>query len=378
MRYSTIVEQDDKTLVEIIDALNQFEKDRFIAGIQARNFSSYEIEQASDLVHMYQAKMNIESRALVKFSETFIQQFATDNNKCFETAQLYFHRIRSTLAALKNVLQKTTPRSMVQLPEGVTQPTVFQRSALTYGAVQRDMFGLASYDEKVQQLFHQFDTLLSTATTTLGLCHQMIENEKIVREDAEQLRLIYKDSCNALMDSVREYAELVGDIKQVSETELNKRKAKARSMDDFLRSEYHNVPKKEFKRYVLLEVVKQGRNEGLTEEETFLFHDNHEKVKLVRYAIEHFDKMEVEGQQGKLDSTSIVYFLKWCGVDKAKEKRLYTYFCDTYKGRFRTLVWSAVSKERKELVEVSHITDEQMAVKFQLMLDTLPQEVEVA
>lgn len=34
MRYSTIVEKDDKTLLEIIDALEQFEQDRFIAGIQ--------------------------------------------------------------------------------------------------------------------------------------------------------------------------------------------------------------------------------------------------------------------------------------------------------------------------------------------------------
>ena len=39
MRYSTIVEKDDKTLVEIIEALEQFERERFIAGIQARHNS---------------------------------------------------------------------------------------------------------------------------------------------------------------------------------------------------------------------------------------------------------------------------------------------------------------------------------------------------
>ena len=37
MRYSTIVEKDDKTLVEIIEALEQFERERFIAGIQGDN-----------------------------------------------------------------------------------------------------------------------------------------------------------------------------------------------------------------------------------------------------------------------------------------------------------------------------------------------------
>ena len=109
-----------------------------------------------------------------------------------------------------------------------------------------------------------------------------------------------------------------------------------------------NVPKKEFKKYVFLEVMRKGRNEGLTEEETYLFHDDREKVIMVRRAIEHFDEMNVEGQLGKLDSTQIVYFLKWCAVEKKKEKRLYQYFCDNYKGRYKLLVWSAVSKERKD------------------------------
>ena len=124
MRYSTIVEKDDKTLLEIIDALNQFEKDRFIAGIQARHYTKFQIEQTLDMVNSYQSRMNIEARSLVKFSEDFIQQFATDNNKCFETAERYFNRIRSTLSALKKVFQKTCPRSMVQLPEGVTLEVV--------------------------------------------------------------------------------------------------------------------------------------------------------------------------------------------------------------------------------------------------------------
>ena len=38
MRYSTIVEKNDKTLLEIIDMLEQFEKDKFIAGLQMRHY----------------------------------------------------------------------------------------------------------------------------------------------------------------------------------------------------------------------------------------------------------------------------------------------------------------------------------------------------
>lgn len=373
MRYSTIVEKDDKTLLEIIDALEQFEQDRFIAGIQARHYTKYDIEQALDMVTSYQSRMNVEARSLVRFAETFIQQFATDNNKCFETAQRYFNRIRSTLCAIKKVFQKTTPRSMVQLPEGTQQPTVFERSPLSYGACVIDMWGLASYDECVQTLYHKLETLLTTATTTLALCHQMIENEETIRQDTQQLKSIYRESCEQLMGSVREFAGFIGTVQQLPETEMNRRKKKARSMDDFLKKEYHNVAKQEFKQYVFLEAMRQGQNEGLTEEEIYLFHDDHEKVRQVRKVIEHFDEMDVEGQQGKLDSTRMVYFLKWCGVGQAKEKRLYKYFCDTYRGRYSLLVWSAVSKERKDQRD-GGITDRGAAACFQQMVDELPQE----
>ena len=370
MRYSTIVEKDDKTLLEIIDMLEQFEKERFIVGLQMRHYSTFQIEQTLDMVRSYQSRLNMEARALSNFSESFIQQFATDNNKCFKEAQRYFNRIRSTLCALKKVFQMTCQKSMAQLPEGKENPSVFERSPLGKGAYMVDMYGLASYDDAVQQLYHEMETLLTTATATLALCHQMIENEKMIREDAELLKSIYKNSCQQLMGSVREYAGMMEAPDQLPETDLNKRRRKARSMDDFLRAEYHNVPKQEFKKYVWLEAVRQGRNDGLTEEETFLWPNNHEKVQAVRWAIENFDMMDVEGQLGKLNSVSMVYFLKWCGVEKAKEKRLYQYFCDTYKGKFHPLVWSSISKERKEQHERG-ITDRGAAATFQRMLEVV-------
>ena len=370
MRYSTIVEQNDKTLLEIIGALEQFEKDRFIAGIQARHYTKFQMEQTLDMVRSYQARMNMEARALMRFAENFIQQFATDNNKCYKEAERYFNRIRSTLCALKKVFQKTTPRSMAQLPEGAKQPTVFERSALSYGACVMDMYGLASYDEVVQQLYHELETLMTTATGTLALCHQMIENETMIREDMELLKSIYQNSCQELLSGMRDYADLMESPQQLPETELNKRKAKAHSMDEFLKTEYHNVPKKEFKKFVWLEAIRQGQNNGLTEEEIYLWSNNREKVEKVRWAIEHFDAMDVEGQQGKLESKTLVFFLKWCGVDKKKEKRLYQYFCNTYKGRYQPLVWSAISKERKDHHDRGY-SDRGSAATFQHMLDAL-------
>lgn len=375
MRYSTIVEQDNSALMEIINALNQFEQDRFIAAIQAGNCKPYDIQQTLDLVHVYQLRMNVEARALLKFSETFISQFATDNNHCFKTAENYFNRISKTLSGLKKVFRKTCPTSRKQLPEGVSNPSVFDRSPLSYGQHERDVFGLGSYDSAVQELYQDLETLFTTATNILGLCHQMIEREEDIRQDTEQLRAIYRRSCESLMVSVKEVRKFMSDSEEISGREMLKRKAKARSMDDFLQNEYHNVSKSVFKKYVWLEVTTQGQDEGLTKEEVFLWPDHHEKVFEVRQVIALFDRLDhVEGQEGKFNSGVLVEFLKWCEVDKPKEKRLYQYFCDNYKGQYTPLVWSSVSKERKELREISHLTDLQLAGSFRRRLSLLSEK----
>ena len=59
------------------------------------------------------------------------------------------------------------------------------------------------------KVYHEMETLLTGATQTLALCHQMIENEAMIREDAELLKSIYQNSCQQLMGSVREYADMM-------------------------------------------------------------------------------------------------------------------------------------------------------------------------
>lgn len=372
MKYSTIVEKDESALKEIINALNQFEQERFIAAIQAGDCTAYDIQQTLDLVQLYQLRMNVESRSLLKFSETFISQFATDNNKCFKTAENYFNRISKTLSGLKKIFRKTCPTSRKQLPQGVDNPSVFLRSPLSYGEHERDVFGLESYGEVVQELYNDLETLFTTATNILGLCHQMIEREEDIRQDTDQLRAIYRKSCESLMVSVVEVKRFMAETEEVDGRELMKRKSKARSMDDFLRDEYHNVPKSTFKKYVWLEATAKGQDNGLTKEEVFLWQDNHQKVAEVKHVIAHFDTLDhVEGQEGKINSDILVEFLKWCEVDPKKEKRLYQYFCDNYVGRYKPLVWSSVSKDRKDLRDESHLSDQELAGSFARRVDKL-------
>ena len=81
MRYRTIVEKNESSLLQIIQAAESFNAGGFLESLRKRNLSTYEIDQLTDEIKEYQSKINREARALVKFSETFLISYATENNR---------------------------------------------------------------------------------------------------------------------------------------------------------------------------------------------------------------------------------------------------------------------------------------------------------
>lgn len=351
---NTIVEHDDSGLLMILGALDELTEKRFIEGIRSKHRSVYEIKQTTEMIGTYQHRMNMEANALTRFSETFIRQFATDNNLCFSTAERLFKKIRSTIASLKQVFHKMTPIDRKQLPEGVAAPSVFDKSPLGHADFTPDVFGLESFPQEVAELYKSIETLFALSSNMLALCHLMIEEEAKTRQDVVRLRQIFRDSCEELMSSVRAVSSIMAPAEELPENELEERRKKAGSDDDekFLSEGYHSVNKQVLAQYLIIKTIREARNNGLTEAEAYFWRGNKEKALRVRYVIEHFDQVrDVEGQKGHLDSGALVEFLKWCGVPECQEIRLYKqYFVPTYsaKGHLKLLGWSAISGKRKE------------------------------
>ena len=70
---NTIVEKDTSGLEMVLEALKNLLEERFIEGIRSKRRSLYEIGQMAELVQMYQHRVNIEAKAVSKFSENFIR-----------------------------------------------------------------------------------------------------------------------------------------------------------------------------------------------------------------------------------------------------------------------------------------------------------------
>lgn len=364
----------------VLDAMDELLQEKFIEGVKSKHRTIYEVKQTLEKVQEYQHRVNIEANALTRFSENFIRSFATSNNKCFDTAEVLFRKIRSTIASLKAVFSKTSPITYTQLPSGVEVPSVFYMSPLGHGSYTPDMFRLESFPKEVQDLYYAIETLFATSTTMLGLCHQMIKNEEEVRNDIVQLRQIYKESCNELLVAVKTAMAFITVNQELPKNELEERRQKIGSDNDerFLQPSYHSVDKSELAQFIVIKTVKQGRNKGLTDQEAFFWRENHEKGLKVRKVIENFDSINgVQGQANSLSSMMMVEFLKWCGVPESLEKQLYTeYFVPTYstKGKYKPLGWNTISGKRKDVKEMGD-TDEKLAGDFEKRLaESFPKE----
>jgi hypothetical protein len=66
-------------------------------------------------------------------------------------------------------------------------------------------------------------------------------------------------------------------------------------------------------------------------------------------------------------------FIKWCGVSPDHERKLYDYFCQSYKGVHHPVGWTQVLNVRKQFKD--SCSDKQMAQSFEKELEKIGKQV---
>lgn len=370
MRYTTIVEHDQSGIEMVLDAMNNLLQERFIEGIRTKHRTLEEIEETTEMVSIFQHRMNIEKLRLIKFSKVFIRQYATENNQCFSTGEVMFRKLRSTMKSLKDLFHKTTKTNRLQLPEGVSAPSVYEKSLLSNGDYTPDVFGMESFPDQVKNLYFVIEQLFNTACSMLILCNEMIEAEEETRNDPVRLRQIYEESCNEMMAAVKAATVYYAPTQNYPENEMERQRVRIgpKNEDEFLQRAYHVYNKEVMTQYLIIKALKEARKDGLIGREPDFWHENHAKALMARKVIENFDSIgRVEGQAGKLNSFTMVEFLKWCEVPEEKESSLYkNHFIPNYKkhGKLKTLGWNTISGERKYL-KAQGETNQSLANRFE-------------
>ena len=367
MLYSTIVQRDESGFNKIYEAVRQFEEENALEAIVDCRFNLKRIEQTLNLVRLYQARLNIESLDLVEFSLNFIEQYATDHNKCFRIAEKLIRRIGKTMTGSIKIFRKFCPVIRRQRQGGNVVP-VLDYSRLTFRNYYGQFFGPEVYVEQVKTLLRELANFFYYLVTTMMVCKDMIRKEEEVRGDFERLKAIFEKSCDEMLHGVRDVFDTFGQVKLISDEELAERRKNARPMREWLAKEYHAHDKKWFKREAYIYRLTSGRQYGLDEKASVLWAKNPEWGRRVCELIPELDslhipfrqskKAETEGKKGTFDAREMVYLIKWSAVsrmsddgrtviDEANEKKFYQYLQEQYKGDYLLPTWQAVCRERK-------------------------------
>lgn len=359
MRYTTIVDKSEYTLNLIIEKAEEFDEERVLNGLELRNYSVDEVQMMTSHVREYHAKLQKEIIALLKFSQDFNKQYATDNNKCFDTASKLFNRIRSSISGTKNLYKKFCPKIRRQGPvkNGVEQrPSVFTHSLLSVGTFPSSLFGKEGYHECVDELCKEMEGFFKDLVTGLKLCRDVMQQEKEIRGDYPTVLDIYESSCQKVVNESRGLMQLLERSQDVKMDEMTQKKSCAKSLQSFVCESFHTVDKSQFQMHAVMDAISKGKRNGLTEIESLLWNGNQEFVGKVRLAISRFDRMTPKGQKDrvsgmcKLSAKYVAMLMQWCGITgTGKEKQFVEeYFNKTYQGEYKCLGSSSVNSAKNK------------------------------
>jgi len=362
--YNTIVDYNEETLNMLIRYVqNGIELPNILEAVSMKQMSEYDIWMLIFELRDKKNLMNREAIALSDFSENFNKMYATDNNKCFEVAQRLFGKIRSTISGYKMVVKKFCPSPGRKRSDIHVRPSSFVRTVIFNRQWYGDLFP-GTYPDVVKALYQELTDFFALTTVTLALCHRVIMDENRIRNNYFILKRIFDDSCRELRNTSRLLTV------KVAESELMERKKNAKSLESFIKENFHKYTRAELAQFVILEAIREGNSHGLTDEETLIWGENYQKALEARDVVTRFDSLNLmlrntktAGKRGKYDTVELVYFLKWCDVEESKEIRVYNYLKDNYQGDCDFPSWQAVSGKRKEL-HAQNITDQEMKDSF--------------
>ena len=327
----------EETFALLGDYIPGYNKDRAMNGIglKLRNQKKcveYAAELGVEIAKAKKEKVNLES-----MQGTYNRMFPSKNKDCLTTPHILYNTIKDTISEIKASILKFCPKNSRKAAGTYTTST----QTLGYSFLgnktpySQDLYP-ELYPAYVREVLDLLDTFYEVATENILLCQDLLEEERLIREDDDALREIDAE-CSAELEELAFALDKVHMLNKegITKEDWERRKKEAKSMKEMRRLLYHNITPDEYKIRVFKNVVMQGLANDLTEEESAIWtkEEDYDFVKFkVRPAIEGMSKkadlpnQKKRNAEGKMvKSEYIACFMKWCRVPKGKTKEFFLY-----------------------------------------------------
>lgn len=316
------LEKNEDTLMMLDDSLPQASVDRFVFGLQQRKWKEWDITQFTASVRTSHTYALMENSRLREWKNTFNEEYATDHNTYFSTAERSMNRIRCTLSGIKKAVTKLCYTSKKQLPTDADTPTVYERSPLLNGHYSPDLFGLDAYGQSVKRLYDELVDYLQTASENIELCLEVIARENYMRQHPEEIIEVHDKCYQSTFNHSRSIIKRFLNAGSNVDNDILKAMEEADDAQKKIAELFHMLNVDQWNDYVVCRATAEAQNVGLTKVELFLWgRERKDHIMRVRKLLAHLGELEMK--KVKKGSALSGYFcmrlFNWCDINDDRQ-----------------------------------------------------------
>ena len=362
MYYTDKIINPTESIEQILAAIEKFDKERFLYALQYKNWDEAAIDRMASEVSDYRVRLKEELQRLADFANVFNNEFATDDNKCFDSALTLLKKLRSGMSETKRIFMKFCPRAKIDRFTSNTDNaprSAFQYSFFSTATVQLDAFEFEGYPECVRVLYNEIGNFFIVLEECLKLCQYVLEDEKRIRNDHVYCTYLYKVFKEKFFREICDLIELFDRLSEVLSEKNNPAIASRNKYDndeEWAHNGFHNFGKKHVKHLVVRQVLDEKAGNDLTVTELQLFGNNVNKVHRYREIIKHFDDLLPENYtKQSIGSKMVLMFLIYAEIPHGLYEKAVAYFNEMYKSseanKHYTVGYPAVMNNKKRCEE---------------------------
>lgn len=372
----------DKTEEELRELRAVYAKDdiaRYLDGLESGRIKNE--EQIIDLTNHIQESdglVRLEYSRLVHLKQSgFIEQFATNCNKRYDTAHLLMNRMRSGLSRGLKLLEVFCEKNR-RKGHSKTKRKVVESSKMGNCAYNLSLWGLEQYQESVKKLYQEVCQYNDDLTSCIDLCLEMIERVNYVRSHPDYADELY-DKCHkeTVLNSrttIRRFISLKANLENDIYTKMEEWERKKQALKNLKAMLYHTLDIDEWNDLCIVEEVIKARQQDLTNEERALWGDNKQKVMCVRVVYEHLDELNPKGQKGMIGGMFLARLHRWSNVLPNRGLEYwYEYFITSYSrnGQLKPAKCSAIKTAKGQIAKLDNSEDAELQAEFDEQIDLL-------
>jgi hypothetical protein len=379
MAYDRHIDKTEEELRDLRAVYAQDDVARFMDGLESGKIKNEEqIIALTNRIQESDGMVRLEYSRLLRLKQSgFIEQFATNYNKSYDTTHFLMNKMRSGLSRGLKLLEAFCEKKR-RKGHSKSKRKVVDNSKMGRCAYNLSIWRLEQYKESVKKLYQEVCTYNDDLTKCIDLCLEMIDQVNYVRTHPEYADAIY-DKCHeeTVLNSrttIRRFISLKANLENDIYAQMEEWEKKQQALKNLKAKLYHTLDLDEWTDLCIVEEVIKARQQDLTNEERALWGDNKQKAMCVRVVYEHLDDLKPKGQKGKIGGMFLARLHRWSNVLPNRGLEYwYEFFITSYSrnGQLKPAKCSAIKTAKGQIAKLDKTKDDQLQAEFDEQIDLL-------